>query len=358
MNAYQPVNDTVLGIYMPNGIFAETAENSGISYLLDHLIYEKLAVCIDDQGSGQAHCFTQYGYSGFQVVCPPELAKENLQIMQDVLLNELLPMDTAPEWVNSRKQFARKTPVPVDTLYYAKRLPDTPLGTTLSAALTDIPAQKTLENWRSRYYTQDAIQICVSGDSAGLQNRLAARICDLPRYTPVTFGLPKQLPWRRSHMILGYACEMNADQILTAEALCRWLRPQLAEIVNRNNGQLLGVKIHPNFVSEIQISLQCAKGKEQSIADAVTAFLSSAAITETEADALQREVFRQYRDLREAALPWNRFMGEMALLYGKSAEMLLDKEFYRQQITAPKLNCLLTALRQKGVPCVFATAVR
>ncbi len=358
MKAYQPTNNTVLGIYVPNGIFAETAENSGISYLLDHLLYEKLAECIADQDRGEVYCYTQYGCSSFTVVCPPQLAKENLQIMQDVLLNESLPMDTASEWVNSRKQLARKTPVPVDTLYYAKRLPGTPLGTTLSAALTDIPALEALENWRSRYYTQDTIQICVSGESAGLKNRLAARICDLPRYTPVTFGLPKQLPWRRSHMILGYACEMDADQILTAEALCRWLRPKLAEIVNRKNGQLLGVQINPDFVSEIQISLQCAKGKEQSIADAVTAFLSSAVIAEPDANALKRELFRQYSDLREAALPWNHLMGEMALLYGKSAEMLLDKEFYRQQITAQKLNCQLTALRRKGVPCIFATAVR
>ncbi len=351
---------SVTGIYMPNGIFSETEDNKGISYILDHLLFEKMTEHIENAGKGYVRAFTQYGYSGFNVICAPEMCDENLQNMMKIITDSNLETESIGNWVAERRALARKHPIPTDTLYFSRRIPGTPLGQTLSGALKQIPSQEELLIWRKRYYQQEIYFSCIDKRPAVLSGRENNNYPHLPQFEPVGFNLPRHIPWRQSHMIMSFDCKLETDELLSAEALCQWITPFMRSIANRRNARLLRVQISPLFVSELQISFQSPRGKEQAIAEDVLHFLHSAVIDlkDTKLCSLQNAVFCNYSPLQLDPLEWNRFRGESALFYGKNIVDTLDYSSFQKYITADLMQCILSRVQSCSAPSLFATAVR
>ncbi len=354
-------NISVIGTYFSNGVFDEKDENRGISYILDHLIYEKLAARIEDTARGYVKAVTQYGYTGFQVICPPDLAEENHHVMLQVLADKVLPSDAIEEWIKKQGHLARSRPVPADALYYAKRVPGTPLGRTLSAALCKIPSREALVDWHDRYYTPSALCTCISGCPVPTISTAQEIHWRSPqKFIRSNIDIPKNRPWKRSHVILGFGCALDTNMILAGEALCQWITPAISSTVHHRNGRLLGVYISPNYTSELQISLQCANGMESVIAKELHGLLESASFEVSEAvlERIREKVFCNYACLFEDPLSWNRLMGEAAMLYGKRLENHLYFEVFKKHITKENIRKILSSVQKDTEPCVFVTAVR
>ena len=70
----------VIGIHLQNGIFHEDENNRGISYILDHVIYNSLYDRLNDLHCGHVRSFTNYGYSSFLIQCEEKHYEEVLEI--------------------------------------------------------------------------------------------------------------------------------------------------------------------------------------------------------------------------------------------------------------------------------------
>ena len=360
-------NRTIIGIYYRNGIFDEHIGNRGISYVLDHVLYEALCQRICDSKKGEVRCFTNHGYSEILILCEPENAMQNIRIAEDVLFASKLPYNTdiIAQWIGSKKNDLRGQRKTSEVLYYEQRAAGTPLAKQLSGLLTSVPSEQALRVWHTVYLQQANPWGYVSGAIPALfrnQNHIEETgRSALPMVTPSQTAFPRHIQWHRSQVVYSVPCEITADNILAAEAYCELLRPVFASEIRKHKGQLSSLKIQPDYFSELQLCFQCCRGTEAVLANRVvqSVFKSKLLISDTQINDLRNKLHLSYLQIARNAFMWNRFAGYNAIT-GKRYDihMLLNEETYSMHISVETIGSIVSNMQNAECVNIFVSSVR
>lgn len=354
---------SVIGIYYPNGVFLEKDSERGISYILDHALYLSLQKAISDQGKGMVRATTHYGYTCFLIMCPPDKANDNFRCAEDILLGQQLCVDDLGEWIDYRKANARKCPTPVDTLYYAQRAPSTPLSRTLSAGINCVPSLSELRAWSAKHIIPENVISYISGSNIfdlGTNDGRYAKMNRIPSYAGSTTTLPKNMPWRWSHLIYSVPFSVRSIDTLAIEACNQWLKSQIASRVNHFGGKLCSVQFCLDCIPEWQIRIQCSTDKTKLMVDEISGLITeSKGLSQQQVNHYRSKVFNYYRRMSIDPVRWNRFAGYNAMTGSRyELRQLCNAWTYAQQITPDSVMDVLSQLQRTADISVFAAPVR
>lgn len=358
-----PTGWAVIGIYYSNGVFFEEKENRGISYILDHVIYEMLYEAIGDFGYGQVFGHTYYGYSSFIIVCSSNMVNENLKLVSEVLYESPLKDIDLVSWIELRKNSARRNPMPIENQYYAKHLVEGPLVKTLSAGINFVPHLESLNTWRAKYIKPECVVKCITGDGYGdeiICNKNFFTESAIPCFASNKISVPKHIPWRRTNMIYSIPYLLTDTNIIASEAYCSFLRGKIASSLNSVGGQMRSVAFYPDYIPELRVQAQMNRGMECHSIRAIDHIIANQEdFTLKQLDELKNKLYTFYCNLHEDAIAWNRFAG-YNIMSGKRYYLadLCDIHTYEKNISKESLHDVMTKIQAETRRNIFVTAVR
>lgn len=358
-----PVGTAVVGIYYPNGVFHEDTENAGISYVLDHLLYEMLHTTITSQRNCLVFGHTYYGYSGYQVMCPADKVDDIVKTIGYILYDHPLSDQNLSLWFELRKKTAHTTPVPIENQYYSKCIPNQPLASTLSNRMNYLPSWDKLCQWRAKYIQKQRVVCYITGGSYEDISREEGIVFSdsiLPVFSPAKITLPKHIPWQRINIVYSVPYQLTATNILVSEALCEMVRSRIASTIHSQGGHLCSVAFCPDYVPELRIHFHVPHMHEWGTIQRVERNLadfpnpSSKHIT-----AIERRIHSFYFRMYDNPLEWNRFAG-YNLMSGNRYDLLAlrDLHTYEEQISHESLRLAFDNIKAEKERNIFMAAVR
>lgn len=350
-------DETWLGIYRPNGVWAETEQEYGISFAVDQLLYNALAEALEDTGCAWVYASTEFGYSQFLIACAPENAEYCYTQTQRILTGDL-PEETDPVWMPSR----RNVPNSLQQRYDGVRYPGSRLAHPVSRRGQYTFSREQLLRWHEAHGRHDGFLLCVTGAEPPCQletatpwvplssSSLTAALC-----TPI-----RHIPGTRADVVVSLPLPHADDGHLTAMALCQLLRPRLAWETRAKNGIFGDVQVFPYALPELRVHSNYPKVKAEQAAKTVRDTLAQLAqiLSPELALEVQGQLLKEYREIAQSPRHWNTLAGR-CLMTGRldDPDMLIDPAWVANHITAEKLTHLINQLLDAPMQ-IFATAVR
>lgn len=350
-----------IGFHIINGVFDETADITGISYCLDCHLYEKLCQKIVDSGYGDLRAITNYGYSSFVVVCHTDLLLDNLKRMRSILLEDNLTEYYPTEIDLTEQRKAKNYRLPIDLYYYSARSSELRLAQPLRGHTNITFDLDMLNQWKSLHYNCQQCNVVLTGNTPEIMHEYATKTIsnNLLEATSRNIHIPKHIPWRYSQLIISSSYKFTPDNILCAEAACKWLEPHMARGLNASGCRFSSIRIYPDYIQEWCVHAQCKRGCETMAIRAVMDALNHKPKTESNLNAVRKNTRNGYFQIAENIVEWNLFAG-YNLFSGcryHLPELLLD-ETYQQKINISSLHAILCEWQDRQNISIFATAAR
>lgn len=358
-----PVGTAVVGIYYPNGVFCEDRENVGISYVLDHLLYDMLQCNIASYERCRILGHTYYGYSGYQVLCPSDKVDDIVERIDYLLYDDPWSDSNLSAWFELRKKTAHATPVPIENRYYSQCLPNEPLAKTISNRMNGVPSWDKLCEWRTKYIHKNRIACYITGGSyedISREDGVVFPDTVLPVFSPNKITFPKHIPWQRTNIIYSVPYSLTATNVLVSEAYCEMLRSKIASTINSQGGQFCSVAFYPDYVPELRIHFHIKRMHEWSAVQQVEHNLADFQdLSSKRISVIKRRIYSFYCKMYENPIAWNSFAG-YNLMSGNRYDLLglRDLRTYEDQVTQESLNQVVANIQEEKERNIFMTAVR
>lgn len=350
------------GIYFPNGVMQENAENLGISYAVDGLLYEMLS---DLNFEGSAHTF--YGYSEFLLFLPREKAVSSLKDAVNILLSPHFPPELLSDWQayqvtrgNNRDGF--------DAAYYPARFPNSRFAKPISGSAKDIQAHTIagLARWHRQFYTEAHLYACITGC---VTHEMIQQMMPLFSQNDIP-SLPKQrtsaapaqaAPCPAPHrgkldLVVAYPVEVEPAEIWNWEGVCCAIRALLEPVLAPVGGVLRKPLLVLDSPPELRIRVQCLAKYAPALSSKIATVIRHSVehIDHTEFERIRRELMESYGALSRDPVAWNRFLGWNAIMGPwYDPKSIWHSDAFLDNVTLEGMQRILLQLSQSIEPTSF-----
>lgn len=352
------------GIYFPNGVMQENAENLGISYAVDGLLYEMLS---DLNFKVSAHTF--YGYSEFLLFLPWEKAATALKDAMNILLSPHFSPELLADWQAYQATQVKKRDG-FDAAYYPARFPNSRFAKPIPGSAKDTQAHTIvgLAHWHHQFYTEAHLYACITGC---VTHELIQQMMplfsqnDIPsspsqkQWAPATPGQAVLCPAPhrgKLDLVVAYPVEVEPAEIWNWEGVCCAIRTKLEPVLSSVGGVLLGPLLVLDSPPELRIHVQClAKYAPALSRQIVTAIRHSIEhIDQTEFERIRQNLMEAYGALSRDPVEWNRFLGWNAIMGPwYDPKSIWHSDAFLGSVTLEGMQHILFQLSQSIEPMFF-----